>query len=79
MESIKTSITALATQQDHDTEAKILRAVAKAGAYCIGFTAEMVFFQEPSTTLAIPLAEFANPERAIALIKQKIADAGYTI
>jgi hypothetical protein len=39
----------------------------------------MVLFQQPSTTLAIPLAEFANPERAIVLIKQKIADAGYAI
>jgi hypothetical protein len=79
MEPIESSITDPVIQQDRATEAKILRAVAKAGAFCIGFTAEMVLFQEPSTTLAIPLAEFANPERAVALIKQKIADAGYTI
>ena len=79
MEPIESSITDSGTQQDRATEAKVLQTCAKAGAYCIGFTADMVLFQEPSTTLAIPLAEFANPERAIALIKQKIADAGYAI
>lgn len=74
MESVKTSITALATQQDRETEAKVLQTCAKAGACCIGFTADTVLFQETSTTLAIPLAEFANADRAIELIKAKLAN-----
>ena len=38
-------------------------------------TADMVQFQKPSTTLAIPLAEFANPDEAVAAIKAKLAQA----
>jgi hypothetical protein len=74
MEPVRTSIIALATQQDHDTEAKILRTCAKAGVFCIGVATDMVLFQQPSTTLAIALSEFENPERAIEIIRGKLAN-----
>lgn len=74
MEPVRPSITASATRQDRETEAKVFQTCAKAGACCIGFTADTVLFQEPSRTLAIPLAEFANADRAIELIKAKLAD-----
>ena len=79
MESIKTSTTALTTQQDHETEAQVLQTCARAGVCCIGIQsgfgikADLVLFQPTVTTLAIPLAEFANPERAIELIRAKLA------
>jgi hypothetical protein len=59
---------------DHTTEARILRTCARAGVFCIGVATDIVLFQQPSTTLAIPLAEFANPARAIELIKAKLAN-----
>jgi hypothetical protein len=77
MEPIESSITDSATQQDRDTEAKILRAVAKAGAYCIGFTADMVLFQQPTETLSVPLSTFTNPDEAVAAIKTRLALAGF--
>jgi hypothetical protein len=79
MESIKTSIAAPAIQQDHKTEAQVLQTCARAGVCCIGIQsgfgikADLVLFQPTVTTLAIPLAEFANPERAIDLIQAKLA------
>jgi hypothetical protein len=78
MESIQTSIIAPATQQDHETEARVLQTCAKAKVCCIGIqsgfgiTADMVLFQKPSTTLSVPLAAFADPETAIELIQAKL-------
>jgi hypothetical protein len=79
MESIKTSTTALTTQQENETEAQVLQTCARAGVCCIGIQsgfgieADLVLFQPTVTTLAIPLAEFGNPERAIELIRAKLA------
>lgn len=78
MESIQTSIIAPATQQDHETEARVLQTCVRAGVCCIGIqsgfgiAADMVLFQKPSTTLSVPLAAFADPERAIELIRPKL-------
>lgn len=79
MESTKTFITASSAQQDFETEAQVFRICARAGVSCIGIqygfgiTPDLVLFQPTVTTLAVPLAEFANPEKAIELIKAKLA------
>ena len=83
MESIKTSITATATQQGHPTEAEIFQICARAGVSCIGIqqgfgiAPDYVLFQPVVTTLAVPLAEFADPDEAIAAIKAKLAQSGF--
>lgn len=80
MESVKTSITAPATQQDHDTEARIFQICARAGVSCIGIqrgfgiAPDYVLFQPVVTSLAIPLAAFADAAKAIALIRAKLAE-----
>ena len=83
MESTKTCITAPAAQQVHPTEAEIFQICARAGVCCIGVqrgfgvASDYVLFQPTVTTLAIPLAAFANPEKAIAAIKAKLAQSGF--
>ena len=82
MESIRTSITAPAAQQGHPTEAEIFQICARAGVCCIGIqrgfrvATDLVLFQPTVTTLAVPLATFANPDEAIAAIKSKLAQSG---
>jgi hypothetical protein len=82
MESVKTSIIATATQQDHDTEALVFQTCAKAGVCCIGIqrgfgaAPDYVLFQPVVTSLAIPLTTFADAEEAIAAIKAKLAEVG---
>ena len=82
MESDKTSITATASQQDLELEAQIFSICARAGVACIGIqrgfgiTPDHVLFQPVVTTLAVPLAEFADPDRALAAIQAKLAHAG---
>lgn len=81
MESIRSSITATQTQQDRETEAHVFHICAKAGVSCIGIqrgfgiSPDLVLFQPVVTTLAIPLPEFASPERALEAIKAKLAKA----
>jgi hypothetical protein len=83
MESVKTSIIANATQQDHETEAQVFQICARAGVCCIGIqrgfgiARDFVLFQPTVTTLAVPLAEFADPDKAIAAIKAKLAQSGF--
>jgi hypothetical protein len=83
MESTKTSITASAPQQDHATEARIFQICARAGVSCIGIqrgfghAPDYVLFQPVVTTLAVPLATFANPDEAIEAIKAKVAQSGF--
>jgi hypothetical protein len=83
MESTKTSITAPAAQQGNPTEAEVFQTCAKAGVCCIGIqrgfgiARDFVLFQPTVTTLAIPLAEFANPETAVELIRAKLAQSGF--
>ncbi len=82
MESIKTSITARVTQQDRETEARVFQICARAGVSCIGIqrglgiAPDFVLFQPTVTTLAVPLAAFANPDEAIAAIKAKLGQSG---
>jgi hypothetical protein len=81
MESVKTSITAPATQQGHPTEAEVFQICTRAGVCCIGIqsgfgvTEGMVMFSKPCTTLAITLSTFADPEQAIKAIKAKLAQS----
>jgi hypothetical protein len=81
MESVKTSITAPATQQDREIEDRVFRICAKAGVCCIGIqsgfgvTEGLVLFSKPCTTLAIPLSAFADAEQAIKAIKAKLAQS----
>jgi hypothetical protein len=81
MESVKTSITAPATQQGQPTEAEVFQICTRAGVCCIGIqsgfgvTEGMVLFSKPCTTLAIPLSTFADPEQAIKAIKAKLAQS----
>jgi hypothetical protein len=83
MESTKTSITASATQQDHETEAQVFQICARAGVSCIGIqrgfgiAPDFVLFQPTVTTLAVPLAAFANADEAVAAIKAKLAQCGF--
>jgi hypothetical protein len=83
MESIKTSITASATQQDREQEAEVFQICARAGVSCIGIergfglARDFVLFQPTVTTLAVPLAAFANPDEAIAAIKAKVAQSSF--
>jgi hypothetical protein len=83
MESTKTSITASATQQDHETEAQVFQICARAGVSCIGIqrgfgiAPDFVLFQPTVTTLAVPLAAFANADEALAAIKAKVAQSGF--
>jgi hypothetical protein len=56
-------------------EAEVLSICACAGVCCIGITRDVVLFQPIATSLSIPLAEFRDPERAIALIRAKLAEA----
>ena len=83
MESAKTSITASATQQDRETEAQVFQICARAGVSCIGIqrgfgiAADFVLFQPVVTTLAVPLATFANPDEAIAAINDKLSQSGF--
>jgi hypothetical protein len=83
MESIKTSITASATQQDRETEAQVFQICARAGVCCIGIqrgfglAPDYVLFQPTVTSLAVPLAAFANPDEAITAIKAKVAASGF--
>jgi hypothetical protein len=59
---------------DYATEATVLRACARAGVFCIGVAADMVLFQQPSTTLVIAVSEFEDPQRAIEIIRGKLAN-----
>lgn len=87
MEPIRSCSTALAGHQgdqlDHLEEAQVFSICAKAGVSCIGIQSgfgispDLVLFQPTVTTLAIPLAEFANPEGAVEAIKAKLAKAGF--
>ena len=83
MESIKTSIIAPPVQQDRETEARIFQICARAGVSCIGIqrgfghAPDFVLFQPTVTTLAVPLAIFANPDEAVAAIKAKLAQSGF--
>ncbi len=88
MESNKSCSTALAGHQgdqlDHEVEARVFSICTKAGVSCIGIqrgfsiSPDIVLFQPTVTTLAIPLAEFANPEGAVEAIRAKLAKAGFS-
>jgi hypothetical protein len=41
---------------------------------CIGIAQDLVLFQPTVTSLSIPLAEFRDAERAIALIREMLAE-----
>ncbi len=83
MESIKTSIIAPPVQQDHEKELQVFQICARAGVSCIGIqrgfgiAPDFVLFQPTITTLAVPLATFANPDEAIAAIKAKLAQSDF--
>ena len=83
MESTKTCITASAAQQDRETEEQVFQICARAGVSCIGIqrgfgiAPDYVLFQPVVTTLAVPLAAFANWDEAIAVIKTKLAQSGF--
>jgi hypothetical protein len=82
LESTKASITTSATQQDRETE-EVFQICARAGVSCIsiqrgfGHAPDYVLFQPVVTTLAVPLAAFANPDEAIAAIKAKLAQSSF--
>jgi hypothetical protein len=42
-----------------------------------GIAPDYVLFQPVGTTLAVPLAVFANPDEAVAAIKAKLAQSGF--
>ena len=77
------SISSSATQQGHPTDAEIFQICARAGVSCIGIqrgfgiAPDYVLFQPVVTTLAVPLASFANPDEAISAIKGKLAQSDF--
>jgi hypothetical protein len=83
MEPTKTSIIASSAQQERETEAQVFQICARAGVCCIGIqrgfgqAPDFVLFQPTVTTLAVPLAAFANPDEAIAAIKAKLDQSGF--
>jgi hypothetical protein len=60
--------------QSHAAEARVLWICACAGVSVIGLTSDWVLFQPVVATLSIPLSEFADPERAIRLIRAKLGE-----
>lgn len=70
-------------QQDHELEAQVFQICARAGVSCIGIqrgfglARDFVLFQPTVTTLAIPLATFANPDEAIEAIKARLVQSGF--
>jgi hypothetical protein len=77
------SISSSAPPQGRPSEAEIFQICTNAGVSCIGIqrglgnAPDFVLFQPTVTTLAVPLAAFANPEEAIAAIKAKLAQSGF--
>jgi hypothetical protein len=62
------------TTTSHAAEEQVFSICA--GVSCIGIAGDRVLFQPVVTSLSIPLAEFADPARAIALIQAKLAEVG---
>jgi hypothetical protein len=59
---------------DHAAEVEVSLICARAGVSYIGIAADRVLFQPVVATLSIPLDVFADPARAIALIRSKLAE-----
>jgi hypothetical protein len=62
------------TTHSHAAEAEVFAVCTRAGVCCVGITRDQVLFQPTVPSLAIALSEFADPERAIALIRTKLAE-----
>ena len=83
MESKKTCSIGPSTQQDRDIETAVAFICARAGVCLIGIqrgfgsTPDYVLFQPVGTTLTVALAEFADPDRAIAAIKAKLEQSSF--
>jgi hypothetical protein len=60
------------SQSETDRAAEVFLICARAGVSPLGVTSDRVLFQPVVTTLSVPLAEFADPERAIALIRKLV-------
>ena len=58
----------------HAAEAAVFAICAVAGVSCIGITRDLVIFQPHIASLSIPLAEFADAAKAVALIRKKLAE-----
>lgn len=75
------SIASSASQQG-PTEAEIFRICTRAGVSVVGIqrgfgiVQDFVLFQPIGTTLAVPLSLFTDPDRALAAIEAKLAQAG---
>lgn len=71
---------AFPSQQDQSkdstraAEAEVFAICACAGVSCIGITHDTVLFQPTVASLSIPLAEFRDAAKAIALIRAKLAE-----
>ncbi len=64
------------TTTSHAAEAEVFAICACAGVSCVGIAGDVVLFQPTVTSLSIPLAEFADAAKAIALIRAKLAEVG---
>jgi hypothetical protein len=65
----------MAASRSVANDATVFSICARAGVSPIGVTADRVLFQPVIETLSVPLAEFSEPERAIAAIQAKLAEA----
>lgn len=71
----------LSQQDRRDLEMEVGLICARAQVCCIGIQSgsglpDIVLFQPMVTTLSVPLAAFADPDKAIELIKRKLAELG---
>jgi hypothetical protein len=80
---LNASIIAPSAQQGRKQEAEVFQICARTGVSCIGIqrgfgiAPDYVLFQPVVTTLAVPLAAFANSDETIAAIKAKLAQLGF--
>jgi hypothetical protein len=58
----------------HATEAEVFALCTCAGVSCVGITRDRVIFQPHIASLSVPLTEFADAAKAIALIRAKLAE-----
>ena len=83
-EEIVSPVSSPQSQQEREIETAVAFICARAGVCLIGVqrgfgaAPDLVLFQPTVTTLAIPLATFASPDDAIAAIKAKLAQSGFS-
>jgi hypothetical protein len=74
--SLRISSAVPSEQDQYAAEAEVFAICTCAGVSCVGIGGDLVLFQPTVASLAIPLSEFADAAKAIALIRAKLAEVG---